>query len=62
VTLTVAMADPTITVAVEEVKFLCGLDVRVVVAGAMAVREAIDRLYGDAPELADALSELGPAP
>jgi type IV pilus assembly protein PilB len=60
-TLSVAMADPTITVAVAEVKFLCGLDVHVAVAGAMAVRETIDRLYGDAPELADALSELGPA-
>src|SRR5262249_25012704 len=59
--LTVAMADPTSTVAIAEVKFLCGLDVRVAVAGVTAVRETIDRLYGDAPELADALSELGPA-
>jgi hypothetical protein len=49
VTLTVAMADPTITVAVAEVKFLCDLDVHVVVAGAMAIREAIDHLYGGAP-------------
>src|SRR5262249_53574434 len=60
-TLTVAMSDPT-TVAVAEVRFLCGLDVRIAIAGPTAVREAIDRFYGDAPELADALSELGPAP
>src|SRR5258705_8278945 len=60
VTLIVAMADPTTTVAVGEVRFLCGLDVRIAVASPTAVREAIDRLYGDAPELADALSELGP--
>jgi type IV pilus assembly protein PilB len=59
--LTVAMADPTSTVAIAEVKFLCGLDVRVAVARVTAVRETIDRLYGDAPELAEALSELGPA-
>ena len=60
-TLTVAMTDPTSTVAIAEVKFLCGLDVRVAVAGVTAVRETIERLYGDAPELADALSDLGPA-
>jgi type IV pilus assembly protein PilB len=59
-TLTIAMADPTMTVAIAEVKFLCGLDVRVAVARITAVRDMIDRLYGDAPELADALSELGP--
>ena len=59
-TLTVAMADPTLTVALAELKFLCGLDVRIVVARVTAVRETIERLYGDAPELADALSELGP--
>jgi len=59
-TLTIAMADPTMTVAIAELKFLCGLDVRIAVARVTAVRETIERLYGDAPELADALSELGP--
>jgi type IV pilus assembly protein PilB len=59
-TLTIAMADPTLTVALAELKFLCGLDVRIVVARVTAVRETIERLYGAAPELADALSELGP--
>ena len=59
-TLTIAMADPTLTVALAELKFLCGLDVRIVLARVTAVRETIERLYGDAPELADALSELGP--
>jgi type IV pilus assembly protein PilB len=58
--LTVAMADPTNPAALAELKFLCGLDVRVAIAGPTAVRDTIDRLYGAASELADALSGLGP--
>src|SRR5262245_56974335 len=57
--LTVAMADPTDAAAVAELKFSCGLDVRIAVAEATAVQEAIERLYGPASELADALSGLG---
>src|SRR4029453_3035259 len=58
--LTVAMADPTNPAALAELKFPCGLDVRVAIAGPTAVRDTIDRLYGAASELADALSGLGP--
>jgi type IV pilus assembly protein PilB len=59
--LTVAVADPTDPAPIDEVRFLCGLDVRVVVASCTAVREAIERLYGPASELAEALSGLGSA-
>ncbi len=56
--LTVAMADPTNPVAVAELKFCCGLDVCIGVASATSVRDAIDRHYGPASELAEALSGL----
>lgn len=59
--LTVALADPTDPDAVNEVRFLSGLDVRVAVASPGAIREATERLYGPASELAEALSDLGPA-
>ena len=55
------MADPTDQTAIAQVTFLTGLDVQATVAPASAVRDAIVRLYGDAPDLADALSGLGPA-
>src|SRR5262249_60054134 len=48
--LTLAMADPTSTVAIAEVKFLCCLDVRVAVARVTAVRATIARLSRDAPD------------
>jgi hypothetical protein len=59
--LTIAMVDPTDQGAVAQVTFLTGLDVQAAVAPPSAVRDAIVRLYGEAPELADALSGLGPA-
>src|SRR5262245_18070201 len=59
--LTIAMAGPTDLAAVAQVTFLTGLDVQAAVARTSAVHDAIVRLYGDAPELADALSGLGPA-
>jgi len=58
--LTVAMADPTDPAAVAELKFSCGLDVRIAVAPRAAVQETIERLYGPASELAEALSGLTP--
>jgi type IV pilus assembly protein PilB len=58
--LTVAMADPTDPAAVAELKFSCGLDVRIAVAPRAAVQETIERLYGPASELAEALSGLAP--
>ena len=44
-TLTVAMADPTNIVIINEVKFLTGYDVRVSVAPERAIEKAIERLF-----------------
>jgi len=44
-TLTVAMADPSNLLAVNEVKFLTGYDVKVVLAPVSVLRKAIDRFY-----------------
>ncbi len=44
-TLTIAMADPSNLVAVNEVKFLTGYDVKIVLAETSALRKAIDHFY-----------------
>ncbi|MGH7803323.1 MAG: GspE/PulE family protein, partial [Candidatus Binatia bacterium] len=44
-TLTIAMADPSNLLAVNEVKFLTGYDVKVVLAPVSVLRKAIDRFY-----------------
>ena len=44
-TLTIAMADPSNLLAVNEVKFLTGYDVKVVLAPVTVLRKAIDRFY-----------------
>ncbi len=46
---TVAMADPTNLNAIDDIKFLTGFNVDVVVASETAILEAIERVY-DAPE------------
>ncbi len=58
-TLTIAMADPSNLVAINEVKFLTGYDVKIAVAGANAVQRAIDRYYDTSSQFDDVLSELG---
>lgn len=45
-TLIVAMADPSNVYAMDDVKFLTGLNVEVVVASESAIRKAIERYYG----------------
>jgi type IV pilus assembly protein PilB len=60
-TLTLAMVDPASPIAVSEVKFLTGRDVRIAAATPTAVHATIDRLYGAPSPLADALSQLGPS-
>jgi type IV pilus assembly protein PilB len=59
--LTIAMADPASPIAVSEIKFLTGRDVRITVASPSAVHATIERLYGAPSPLADALSQLGPS-
>jgi type IV pilus assembly protein PilB len=48
-TLTMAMADPTNVFAVDDIKFMTGLNVRLMIATESSVRRAIDRYY-DASE------------
>ena len=58
-TLTLAMADPSNLVAINEVKFLTGYDVKIAVAGASAVQRAIDRYYDSAAAYDQVLTEIG---
>ena len=46
--LTLAMADPTNVFAMDDIKFMTGLQIEPVVASEMALREAIARYYGRA--------------
>ncbi len=58
-TLTLAMADPSNLVAINEVKFLTGYDVKIAVAGATAVQTAIERYYDAAVNYDQVLNEIG---
>ncbi len=50
-TLTVAMADPTNLYAIEELKFLTGLNIQPAVASESSIIEAIEKLYGSEHEI-----------
>jgi type IV pilus assembly protein PilB len=58
-TLTLAMADPSNLVAINEVKFLTGYDVKIAVAASSAVQRAIERYYDSAVNYDQVLNELG---
>ncbi|HEY2389403.1 MAG TPA: type IV-A pilus assembly ATPase PilB [Candidatus Binatia bacterium] len=58
-TLTLAMADPSNIVAINEVKFLTGYDVKIAVGGATAVQRAIERYYEANVNYDQVLNELG---
>ncbi|MBM4242449.1 MAG: type IV-A pilus assembly ATPase PilB [Deltaproteobacteria bacterium] len=58
-TLTLAMADPSNLVAINEVKFLTGFDVRAAIAGPLSIERAIERYYDRALSYGDVLSQLG---
>ncbi len=58
-TLTIAMADPSNLVAINEIKFLTGYDVKIAVAGATAIQRALDRYYDAAANYDEMLTELG---
>jgi type IV pilus assembly protein PilB len=45
-TLTIAMVDPTNVFAMDDIKFMTGLDVEPVVSSELAISEAIDKFYG----------------
>jgi type IV pilus assembly protein PilB len=58
-TLTLAMADPTNVLALDDVAFMTNLQIQPVVASEVALRQAIDRLYNTPGEsVADMMSEL----
>jgi len=57
-TLILATADPSNIVAIDDIKFLTGYNVEVVVAGEDAIRRAIDRYYGQTTSLADVMSDF----
>jgi type IV pilus assembly protein PilB len=58
-TLTLAMADPSNLMAINEVKFITGYDVKVAVAAPSAVQEAIERYYNENTDYDQVLSQLG---
>ena len=58
--LIVAMGDPSNIFAVDDVKFLTGYNVEVVVAPEQAIREAIERYYAEkGPDLDQIMGEVG---
>ena len=56
--LTVAMSDPSNIVAINEVKFLTGYDVKVAVAGVSSITAAIEEHYEEGTPYDDVLTEL----
>jgi type IV pilus assembly protein PilB len=58
-TLTLAMADPSNLIAINEVKFLTSYDVKIAIAGTSAVQRAIDRYYDSTSNYDQVLNELG---
>jgi len=58
-TLTLAMADPTNILALDDVAFMTNLQIQPVVASEASIRQAIDRIYGGQGDtMADMMSEL----
>jgi len=57
-TLTIAMADPTNIFAVDDIKFIVGSNVELMVATESALRRAIDRYYDSTNTLQDAMASL----
>jgi len=57
-TLTVAMANPDNIFAIDDIKFITGLEVRPVVATETAIKRAIDRFYDSADSLAEVMRDM----
>src|SRR6185295_9014962 len=58
-TLTLAMADPSNLMAINEVKFLTGYDVKVAVAAPTVIQHSIERYYDTHTDYDEVLSQLG---
>lgn len=57
-TLIVAMSDPSNIFAVDDIKFMTGYNVEVVVASEAALKAAIDKFYDQSASLADVMGDL----
>ena len=57
-TLIVAMSDPSNIFAIDDIKFMSGYNVEVVVAPDSSIKEAIDRYYDQSATLADVMNDL----
>ena len=58
-TLIVAMTDPSNIFAIDDIKFMTGFNVEVVVAAEAAIKDAIDSYYDQSSSLADVMEGLG---
>ena len=56
--LTVAMANPDNIFAIDDIKFITGLEVRPVVATETSIKRAIDRFYESADSLAEVMRDM----
>ncbi|MBK9473214.1 MAG: type IV-A pilus assembly ATPase PilB [bacterium] len=56
--LTVAMANPSNIFAIDDIKFITGLDVQPAVAGEMAIKKAIDKYYATTDSLASIMEGM----
>ncbi len=57
-TLIIAMSDPSNIFAIDDIKFMTGYNVEVVVASETAIKLAIDKYYDQSASLADVMSDL----
>jgi type IV pilus assembly protein PilB len=57
-TLIVAMNDPSNIFAIDDIKFMTGFNVEVVVANESSIKTAIDRYYDQSASLADVMGDL----
>ncbi|GFO57145.1 type IV-A pilus assembly ATPase PilB [Geomonas sp. Red276] len=57
-TLIIAMSDPSNIFAIDDIKFMTGYNVEVVVVAESAIKAAIDKLYDQTASLADVMNDL----
>ena len=57
-TLTLAMSDPLNLYAIDDIKFIVGLEVQPVVAAESAIKRTVDRYYGTANALNDIMKDM----
>ena len=58
-TLTLAMADPSNVVAINEIKFITGYDVKIALAAPGVIQQAIERHYDAQSSVDEVLNEMG---